>query len=119
MRTAITIFITFIYCASYSWFLVYNGNMSVINLKLWINGTFGLFTFFLYLDSQYKCVEQWHIQFHKIAFLTLIINFFLIVVFYVTDGLSGLDKLLIFNGSVLALSVMILISGARHRLFNK
>lgn len=73
---------------------------------------------FYFIDLKIGIESWWHEQFNNICFLTVILNYVLIIFNHHEILTDPIDKFLCFNGSVIVTSIMILISGGRHHAFN-
>jgi hypothetical protein len=118
MRTVLTITCIVIYMLSYSLYLVSLGCYADIISRLWVNGTWLFIFSFLFIDFCCEFTSNWHKQFWKIGMLIPIINFSLIILYYIWPNASNLFRLCAFNLTALLITCCILFSGIKHKLFN-
>lgn len=72
---------------------------------------------FYFFDLKTGFESEWHKEFNSICFWTLIMNYILIILNHhelITDPIT---KFWWFNGSVVVVSLMILINGKRLKMF--
>lgn len=77
----------------------------------------GLMVIFCLIDSRYGFESNWHAEFNMICYLALAINFFIMALGYESIISDTIWKLIISNGSIFVASVVILIFGKKHNLF--
>lgn len=117
MRTVYTIIATILFILSYDSFLAFHELFESITVRLWVNGTFLFALAFLLTDFIIGLTTALHRQFFIIFFSSVIVNLFLIELYYIFPITILWQKLLILNGGILFLSVCVLFSGIRHKLF--
>jgi hypothetical protein len=117
MRTVYTIIATILFILSYDSFLAFHELFESITVRLWVNGTFLFALAFLLTDFIIGLTTTLHRQFFIIFFSSVIVNLFLIELYYIFPITILWQKLLILNGGILFISVCVLFSGLRHKLF--
>lgn len=120
MRSMLCLIVLISYSAFFTAYLIgmKNPNIPLQTLKLlYYTNTLLMFCFTIY-DLKTGFESQWHKDFNNICIAAIIINNVLMILvhFQVLD--DKLTEILIFNGSVFATSLFVLISGGRHNEFN-
>lgn len=81
------------------------------------NGLTGLTLAFCLVDSRRGFESWWHSQFNMICQLAIIINFIIMTLSYAKLIKDSFYILTISNSSIFIVSLMVLISGKRHKEF--
>lgn len=122
MRTVITIIAltTYLIAANFLiWRLGYGCKdaVSVIHNKEWLIESWVFISTFALIDEWCKYTTFLHKQFNHLCKLALILDFIIYLLIYLQVLKSPVEQFIYFNGSMLAVTVMILISGLRHGTF--
>lgn len=72
---------------------------------------------FSYSDLKSGLHDGLHTQFNTLCFLSLFVNFILIILIHLTVLKNPIPVLVSFNGGTLLATLMVLIAGIRHGLF--
>lgn len=120
MRMLICIFVLVIYLASFNTYIfcLDSGQFGIRFLKLWYNyTTFGLLAFAI-IDEIIGCYG-YHKSLNRICKFSLLLNYILIILTHHDILLNPVTKFMLYNGSVLVITLMILLSAAQHDYFKQ
>lgn len=119
MRTAIAITCLIVYVLVFNYYIQTLGIIPIRFSKLVYNYTTCLMVVFLFLEESFGYVTYLHKQLNKVAKMSLIFNYVIIIFTHQLIISDPTNMLLIFNGSIFVTSLMILISAWQHGYFKQ
>lgn len=120
MRSIGCILVLIAYCFAFSIYIyeLPRHNWAPENVKIFYSATTVIMVLFCMIDARMGFESWWHRQFNLICNLALVFNFIFIILTHMQILSDPELTFFIFNGSVIAVSLMILISAKRHGEFN-
>lgn len=119
MRTLICILFLIFYSASFNAYIycLDSGQFSIKEMKLWYNYMTFIMLLFVFLDEFKTRLRGHHKSLNTVCKLSLLINYILIILTHHGMLINPTYNFLIYNGSVLAVTVMVFISGTQYEYF--
>lgn len=117
LRIAITIGVLFLYDIAFNFYIYELLRVPHRNAALLYNYiTLGMLVFCV-TDWKLGFVNAFHSQFNFVCFLSLIVNYVLIILTHHQFLTSPVYMFLAFNSGVFAVTMMVFVSGIRHKFF--
>jgi hypothetical protein len=119
MRAVICAIALILFCASMNTYIyrIDHNCLPIKEMRLWYNYTLGGFILFYIIDELFGYKNYIHENLNLICKFTSVINIILVIINHQDIMTNPLEKFLLFNGAILAVTIMILISGGRHGYF--
>lgn len=118
MRAGITVVFLIVFCAVMTYYINMAfspiQSMSVSNLKLMFYADLFLLTLIIYFNSGIEGILRYV---NQICTLALATSFLIPMLYYSGFVKSAKDLMLLFDGSVIVASLVVLITGVRHGYF--
>lgn len=116
-RIAITMIALFTYDIAFNFYIYELLHISPNHAAILYNIITLSMLVFSVTDWKLGFVNDFHKQFNFICFLSLMVNYVLILLTRSKIIISPIPMFLIFNSGVFAVTAMIMISGIRHKIF--
>lgn len=119
MRMLICILVLIIYSASFNSYIycLNTGSFNIETMKLWYNYTTLSMVLFIFSDEFKTRLRGHHKSLNLVCKFSLLINYILIILTHHGILTNPSSRFIIYNGSVLAITIMVFISATQYDYF--